>query len=741
MEVCQLALMQNMNIIDAEDEAADSLQSESENELASDYASSDEDTSDRQQMTHIYHPLHLRNYQLELAEDALRGENTIICAETGSGKTWVALYIVEKHLESASPRKKLVIFMAKTNPLIQQQYQRFMHYLPEHKTKLITAEYEESLKLNMFIPYHDIICLTPQILFNNLEKQTVSLSDFSLMILDECHHTKKDEAYNRLMRKYLMAKVKKRVLNLPQIVGLTASLGVGKSKTDDEAVEYIISVMANLDTCKLSTVEKYKEEIEKYVSRPKEVTIPMTDRLDDKCKKRILYAMNEVHEKLTEACLLEESMIEIVSKRPDLNSQQYFQWARKLETMAATLKLNSETARLIISCVKYLVTFIEALELNSLLGILDVCRFLARKFNPEKERRSKHTEEESELLQLILTVQKDLSGYDKSKSQMNPNLQTISNTLREMILAENDYQESRALVFVKARATCDALTKYLDGVLSKDNIRVHKLTGKEGDDSMTSAEQTLTVNKFVSGEYKVLVATSVAGEGIDIPDCNIVISYNYAGNEITKIQMTGRGRKKGGKNIVMGYQKTLDKEKLNTYKAVMMYRAMESIKKMELRTLQQKIRFLQKTETDKQELYDRNLKMQKSTKIKCHFKLCCSECATEVIDGENLRVFRDTFHTVIDKQFRDLIDIKPDTRSTQKKILGGLQKADRICCKKCGKDWGAFFIYEKLPLPVITIKSFKIPSDGKFSFYDHWNKLPFEIETCELSELIHLFEK
>lgn len=56
---------------------------------------------------------------------------------------------------------------------------------------------------------------------------------------------------------------------------------------------------------------------------------------------------------------------------------------------------------------------------------------------------------------------------------------------------------------------------------------------------MTESRQNETVEKFRSGEYKVLVATSVGSEGIDVPDCNIVLSYNYSGNEITKIQMSG----------------------------------------------------------------------------------------------------------------------------------------------------------------------------------------------------------
>ena len=45
----------------------------------------------------------MRSYSSEsLAEDAVMGRNTIICSETGTGKTWVALHIVEKHLGVAS---------------------------------------------------------------------------------------------------------------------------------------------------------------------------------------------------------------------------------------------------------------------------------------------------------------------------------------------------------------------------------------------------------------------------------------------------------------------------------------------------------------------------------------------------------------------------------------------------------------------------------------------------------------
>lgn len=42
----------------------------------------------------------LREYQKELAEPAVQGKNTIICAPTNSGKTYVAIEIAKKHLDS-----------------------------------------------------------------------------------------------------------------------------------------------------------------------------------------------------------------------------------------------------------------------------------------------------------------------------------------------------------------------------------------------------------------------------------------------------------------------------------------------------------------------------------------------------------------------------------------------------------------------------------------------------------------
>ena len=84
---------------------------------------------------HHYHPAEgmqadrftPRSFQVELLDYARR-ENTIVCLQTGSGKTFIAVMLV-KEIMSASTvvRKKLAdggkraFFLVNTTPLVQQQ--------------------------------------------------------------------------------------------------------------------------------------------------------------------------------------------------------------------------------------------------------------------------------------------------------------------------------------------------------------------------------------------------------------------------------------------------------------------------------------------------------------------------------------------------------------------------------------------------------------------------------------------
>lgn len=49
----------------------------------------------------------------------------------------------------------------------------------------------------------------------------------------------------------------------------------------------------------------------------------------------------------------------------------------------------------------------------------------------------------------------------------------------------------------------------------------------------------MVIERFNKGSIKVIVATSVAEEGLDISACNLIIKYNDTGSQTSLIQRRG----------------------------------------------------------------------------------------------------------------------------------------------------------------------------------------------------------
>lgn len=88
------------------------------------------------------------------------------------------------------------------------------------QTKYITGGTGDSQALAAYLKDYSILCFTPQILVNNIDNKNIkTLSEFSLLIFDECHHAVKDTPYAKLARRYLVEKNNKGRSNvrLPQV--------------------------------------------------------------------------------------------------------------------------------------------------------------------------------------------------------------------------------------------------------------------------------------------------------------------------------------------------------------------------------------------------------------------------------------------------------------------------------------------------------------------------------------------
>ena len=83
--------------------------------------------------------------------------------------------------------------------------------------ELVTGESENSMTVHQQLEKNDIMVLTPKILENHLRPDKIpSLAAFTLIIFDECHHTRKGEPYNSVMKNYLQSK-KEGEQGLPQV--------------------------------------------------------------------------------------------------------------------------------------------------------------------------------------------------------------------------------------------------------------------------------------------------------------------------------------------------------------------------------------------------------------------------------------------------------------------------------------------------------------------------------------------
>ena len=103
-----------------------------------------------------------------------------------------------------------------------QQKRMFLRYLSKLNILAQSGEQDSKLPLGDLVPKYDVIVMTPQIMLNSLgNDDKMSLSLFTLLIFDECHHSMKNDPYNRIMGHYIDEKFEaermKTTVHLPQV--------------------------------------------------------------------------------------------------------------------------------------------------------------------------------------------------------------------------------------------------------------------------------------------------------------------------------------------------------------------------------------------------------------------------------------------------------------------------------------------------------------------------------------------
>lgn len=184
---------------------------------------------------------------------------------------------------------------------------------------------------------------------------------------------------------------------------------------------------------------------------------------------------------------------------------------------------------------------------------------------------------------ILLNPDNLLSEIEKIKQKERDHLQTSLDTTDcphsskiyalVQTLLNSDYidwtqEKPMSLVLVKERATAIKISKILQEQkdIVKMGLKVTHLVGhgggSGGGDGMAVQQQRKTLHSIKNHKYQIVIATSVAEEGIDIPECELVITMNLPSSVTALVQMRGRARKENSKFVIFCNDK-LEEDKLN----------------------------------------------------------------------------------------------------------------------------------------------------------------------------------
>ncbi|OPJ67426.1 putative ATP-dependent RNA helicase DDX58 [Patagioenas fasciata monilis] len=615
----------------------------------------------------VYEPRKAQSYQTELAQPAINGKNTLICAPTGSGKTFVAILICEHHFQNMpAGRKAKVVFLATKVPVYEQQKNVFKQHFGRsgYSVQGICGEIVANVSVEKVIQDSDIIVLTPQILVNTIKKGTLSsLSIFTLMIFDECHNTTGNHPYNVLMAKYLEQKFDSSANQLPQIVGLTASVGVDVRQVKMRLQNHFADIISDLMSEIQATMRK-------------------------------IYSLDAISQ----------------MNKTDFGTQKYEQWIVTTQKKYRLLQLadkekESSICRDIFICTEHLRKFNDALIISEDARIEDALAYLTEFFTNVKN--GPFTELEKQLTARFQEKEPELTALSKDESNENPKLEELASILDE---AYHYNPQTRTLLFVKTRALVAALKKWMKANPLLSHIKPDVLMGHGGrghKTGMTLPMQKAALDAFKTDQdCRLLIATSVADEGIDISECNLVVLYEYDGNLTKMIQVRGRGRARDSKCIlVTSKAEVVENEKYNCYKEEMMNEAIENLQNLDETTFTRKIQDLQKKEnvlrdSRKKETIPKGLEGKKN--------LLCGKCKAYACSTDDIRVIKESHHTVIEDAFKERYMTKPHKKPVR---FDCFEKRSKMHCQNadCQHDWGITVKYKTFDnLPVIKIKSFVV---------------------------------
>ncbi|KAL2132288.1 hypothetical protein VTI74DRAFT_3975 [Chaetomium olivicolor] len=482
------------------------------------------------------YPLNLgpiRDYQFSIVKNGLFN-NTLVALPTGLGKTFIAATIMLNYFRWTKRAK--IVFVAPTKPLASQQVQACLNIagIPRSQATLLTGETPPVLRQGEWESKR-LFFMTPQTLMNDLSKGYADPKSIVLLVIDEAHRATGDYAYVKAVEFI------RRFSKSFRILALTATPG--------STVEGVQEIIDNLGISHVEIRTEESIDLRQYVhSRNIDtVTFDPSDEMEEVAS-LFSKALKPLVDKL--------SAQNIYYGRDPMSLTTYGLLKSRNEWMAGPGRhVNQGTKWMTMAVFTILQSLAHSIKLLNFHGIKPFYNSLAEFRATEEGKGGQGSKIKRQLLgdENFKKMMSMIEGWIRVPAfNGHPKLTYLCETLVNHFLDAGEGSTTRAIVFSEYRDSAEEIVRLLNTQpLIKATVFVGQADSKRSE-GMKQKQQIETIEKFKSGGFNVLVATSIGEEGLDIGQVDLIVCYDASASPIRMLQRMGRtGRKRAGSIVLL----------------------------------------------------------------------------------------------------------------------------------------------------------------------------------------------
>ena len=423
-----------------------------------------------------------RDYQIIAYIEALQ-RDMILVLPTGCGKTLVSS-LVAARMKSLNPNY-MVLFLVDRVPLVFQQGESISISTHLNVCSLSSESNTNMKRRKLNQGVYDVLVATAGAFL--ALTNCVGIERFCYVVFDECHHATKQHDYTKVLERIGKCDPN----NRPRVLGLTAS-----PQTTKLQLEEFRRTFFDAPICHNLSLTNYK-----YADATIEKKIVQSD---------LGWDLSAYLQRLERELYGLADYVNYIS--PDLIKKTDWNDKKKRDQLLSKIETIDTSNEEIRRCIESMKKICGVMVLTELFGITYANRTL-----------------------------EDLDVYTQISHENipSPRLVGLFEELEEL------EESSKIIIFVRTRQIAHILTDILkkERMISK-KFSALKIVGQDGPFGMTWIdEQEEVLQKFRDGSCNLLVSTSVLEEGLDIPQCDVVIRFDKVDSLISYKQSKGRARK------------------------------------------------------------------------------------------------------------------------------------------------------------------------------------------------------